>query len=90
MIPQSEISKCPEFKVKSKITKLILFLRVWQRNNKSSQKWTRIHINYYLDVYYTEKLLAVEIDEKGQEDRDLIFEEKIQKALEEKLGCELW
>ena len=32
-------------------------------------------------------LLAVEIDEKGHTDRDIIFEEKRQKALEKKLGC---
>ena len=31
--------------------------------------------------------LAVEIDEKGHTDKDLIFEEKRQKALEKKLGC---
>ena len=31
--------------------------------------------------------LAVEIDEKGHTDRDIIFEEKRQKALEKKLGC---
>ena len=32
-------------------------------------------------------LLAVEIDEKGHTDRDSIFEEKRQEALEKKLGC---
>ena len=32
-------------------------------------------------------MLAVEIDEKGNTDRDLIFEEKRQEALERKLGC---
>ena len=31
--------------------------------------------------------LAVEIDEKGHTDREIIFEEKRQKALEKKLGC---
>ena len=31
--------------------------------------------------------LAVENDEKGQTDRDIIFEEKRQKALEKKLRC---
>ena len=36
---------------------------------------------------YTEYLLAVEIDEKGHTGRDLIFEEKRQKAIEKKLGC---
>ena len=29
----------------------------------------------------------MEIDEKGHTDRDFIFEEKRQKALEKKLGC---
>ena len=42
---------------------------------------------FRIDVYFTEYFLAVEIDEKGHTDRDLIFEEKRQKALEKKLGC---
>ena len=49
-----------------------------------------IHTEYTLfriDVYFTEYFLAVEIDEKGHTDRDLIFEEKKQKALERKLNC---
>ena len=37
-------------------------------------------------VYFTEYLLAVEINEKKLVERDLIFEEKWQKALEKKLG----
>ena len=39
------------------------------------------------DVYFTKYYLAVEIDEKGHTDRDLIFEQKIQEALEKKLNC---
>ena len=31
--------------------------------------------------------LAVEIDEKGHTDRDIIFEEKRQKPLEKESGC---
>ena len=42
---------------------------------------------FRLDVYFTEYLLAVEIDEKRHIDRDLIFEAKTQEALEKKLGC---
>ena len=42
---------------------------------------------FRIDVYFTEYCLAVEIDEKGHTDRDLIFEEKRQKALEKKLNC---
>ena len=44
------------------------------------------YILFRIDVYFTEYLLAVEIDEKGHTDRDLIFEEKRQKVLEKKLG----
>ena len=36
-----------------------------------------------IDVYFTK----IEIDEKGHTDRDLIFEQKRQEALEKKLNC---
>ena len=42
-----------------------------------------------MDVYFTEYLLAIQIDEKGHADRDLIFEEKKQKALVKKFGCKV-
>ena len=45
------------------------------------------YILFRIDIYFTEYCLAVEIDEKGHTDRDLIFEEKRQKALEKKLNC---
>ena len=44
------------------------------------------YILFRIDVYFNKFLLAVEIDEKGHTDRDFIFEEKRQKALERKLG----
>ena len=47
----------------------------------------RKYILFRIDVYFNKILLAVEIDEKGHTDRDLIFEEKRQEALEKKLGC---
>ena len=43
---------------------------------------------FRIDIYFTKYCLAVEIDGKGHTDRDLIFEEKRQKALEKKLNCE--
>ena len=43
------------------------------------------YILFRIDVYFNKFLLAVEIDEKGNTDRDLIFEEKRQKALEKNL-----
>ena len=42
---------------------------------------------FRIDNYFTKYCLAIEIDEKGHTDRDLIFEEKKQKALEKKLNC---
>ena len=46
------------------------------------------YILFRIDVYFTKYFLAVEIHEEGHTDRDLIFEEKRQKALEKKLNCE--
>ena len=40
-------------------------------------------------IYTSELSLAVEIDEKGHTDKDLIFEEKRQKALEKNLVVNL-
>ena len=45
------------------------------------------YILFRIDVYFTIYFLAVEIDEKDHTDRDLIFAEKREKALEKKLNC---
>ena len=45
------------------------------------------YILFRTDIYFTKYSLAVEIDEKGHTYRDLIFENKRQKALEKKLNC---
>ena len=45
------------------------------------------YISFRIDIYFTEYFLALEIDEKGRTDRDLIFEEKRQKTLEKKINC---
>ena len=47
------------------------------------------YILFRTDVYFNEFLLAVEIGEKGHTDRDFIFEEKRQKALEANLVVNL-
>ena len=44
------------------------------------------YILFIIDVYFTKYFLAVEINEKDHIDRDLIFKEKRQEALEKKLG----
>ena len=44
---------------------------------------------FRIDIYFNKFLLAVEIDEKRHADRDLIFEEKRQEALEKNLVVNL-
>ena len=42
---------------------------------------------FRIDIDFNKCFLAVEIDEKGHTDRDIIFEGKRLEALEKKLGC---
>ena len=45
------------------------------------------YLLFIIDAYFNDFFLAVEIDEKGHTDGNIIFEEKRQKALEKKFGC---
>ena len=47
------------------------------------------YILFRIDIYFTEYSLAVEIDENGHTDRDLIFEKEREKALEKNLTVHL-
>ena len=99
MIPDSEISKCPEFEVKSKIGKLLMnekilqeyFVKTYEidpyfyehhKGKTKVDKNEREYILFRIDVYFIKYFLAIEIDEQNHESRELIFEEKRQKALE--------
>ena len=64
---------------------ILIFINIMKRiqADKNGCKY----ILFRIDIYFSECFLAVEIDEKGHTDRDIIFEEKRQKALEKKLGC---
>ena len=58
---------------------------------------TKIQVNengckyalFRIDVYFSEYILAIEIDKKGHSDRGLLCEEKRQEVLEKKLGCKV-
>ena len=74
--------------LKNILLRFIKLILIFVSITKKKYKLTKNGCKYILlriDVYFTEYLLAVEIDEKGHTDRDLIFEEKRQKALEKKL-----
>ena len=106
MIPDYEISECPEHEVKSKIRTLFVngkileeySVRIYEIDPYFYEHYKekiqvdnndQEYILFRIDIYFTEYFLAVEIDEKGHTDRNLIFVEKRQKALEKNLNCEL-
>ena len=61
---------------------LVSIIKKIQVRDKDQQ-----YMSFRINVYFTEYCLAVEIDEKAHTNRDLILEEKRQKALEKKLNC---
>ena len=68
---------------------ILIFMSITKKKKKKIQVDENgcKYILFRIDIYFSECFLAVEIDEKGHTDRDLIFEEKRQEALEKKLGC---
>ena len=100
MIPESEISECPEYKVKLKIGNIFVnekileeyFAKIYEIDPYLYKDYKKIQVDeneceyilFRTYVYFFECLLAVEIDEKGHTDRDLTFEEKRQEALGKK------
>ena len=55
---------------------------------QADKNWCR-YILFRIDIYFNQCFLAAEINEKGHTDRDIIFEEKRQKALGKKLVVNL-
>ena len=104
-IPDHEISVSIEHKVKSKIGTIFVnedileeySVRIYEIDLYFSENQEKIQVDnngqqyilFRIDIYFTKYCLAIEIDEKGHTDRDLIFEEKRQKALEKNLTVHL-
>ena len=69
---------------------ILIFKSITKKKNKKRIQVVKNGCEYILfitDVYFNEYILAVEGNERKHVDRDLIFEEKRQKALGKKLGC---
>ena len=62
------------------------FYEHYDKKKKVEKKGCK-YLSFRIDIYFSECFLAVEVEEKRHTDRDIIFEEKRQKALEKKLGC---
>ena len=64
------------------IKSILIFMGITKKKKKIQvDNNDQEYILFRIDIYFTF------IDEKGHTDRDLIFEEKGQKALENKLNC---
>ena len=97
MVPDYEISVSIEHVLKSKIGTIFVnekileeySVKIYEIDPYFYEHYKKIQVDnndqeyilFRIDIYFTECFLAVEIDEKGHTDRDLIFEEKRQKAL---------
>ena len=46
--------------------------------------------DYRIDLYFHDYKLAIEVDENGHNDRNILYEIKRQKSVEQKLGCEFF
>ena len=90
MIPKSEISKFPEYEVKSKIGNIFVNEKIMKEYSVKIYEIGCEDILFRIDVHFSEYLLAVEIDDKVHTDRDLLFEEKIQEALEKKTWLHIY
>ena len=64
---------------------VLIFMNIMKKNQADKNECK--YILFRIDIYFSECFLAVEIDEKRHTDKDIIFEEKRQKALEKKIGC---
>ena len=68
---------------------ILIFINTMKKKTKKKpvDKNGCKYILFRMDIYFSECFLAVEIDEKGHTDREIIFKEKRQRALEKKLVC---
>ena len=95
MISDSEIPKCPEFEVKSKIGKLIMNEKILEEysvkvyeidpyfyeHHKEKIKVDKNECEYIfkIDFYFTEYFLAVEIDEQNHDAENLFLKKRDKK-----------
>ena len=74
-------------KYSAEIYEIDPYFHEYHKEEIKIDKNLRKHILFRIDVYFTQYFLVVEIDDQNHEGRELIFEEKIKKALEKKLSC---
>ena len=85
MIPESEISECVEYTVKSKmgkifanekilVLKLFKLILIFMRNTKKQKLMKMGMTTYYLELMFIFlNIISCRSNEKGHTDRDLLF-----------------
>ena len=63
---------------------ILIFLNIREKKIQVDENGCKYKL-IKIDIYFSECFSALEIDEKGHIDRDIIFEEKRQEALEKNL-----
>ena len=90
MIPDYEISKCPELEEYFvKIYEINPYFYEHQKEKIQTNKNECEYILFRIDIYFTEYFLAVETDEKSHIDRDLILKRKGKKRQKNNLTVDL-
>ena len=90
MIPDYEISKCPELEEYfAKIYEINPYFYEHQKEKIQTNKNECEYILFRIDIYFTEYFLAVETDEKSHIDRDLILKRKGKKRQKNNLTVDL-
>ena len=90
MIPDYEISKCPELEEYFvKIYEINPYFYEHQKEKIQTNKNECEYILFRIDIYFTEYFLAVETDEKSHIDRDLILKRKGKKRQQNNLTVDL-
>ena len=67
--------------------KLIPFFTSITKKKIKVEKNCCEYMLFRIDVYFTEYFLALDIDEKNHEGKELIFQRKRQEVLEKEIGC---
>ena len=64
---------------------ILIFMNIMKKKIQADANGCK-YILFRIDIYFSDCFLAVEIDKIGHTERDIIFQEKRQKALEKILG----
>ena len=63
------------------------FYEHYEKKKRKDDENVDNYVLFRVDIYFSEYFLAIEVDEKGHTDRDLIFEKQKARSIRKKLDC---